>query len=52
MLDGYPFFFQMNDKSCSDNMLEYVMQYRFKSEKSHHTYIVRVERYIEHTYCV
>ena len=52
MLDGYPFFFQMNDKSCSDNMLEYVMQYRFKSEKSHHTYIVRVERYIEQTYCV
>ena len=52
MLDGYPFIFQMNDRSCSDSLLEYVMQYRFKSEKSHHTYIVRVERYIEHTYCV
>ena len=52
MLDGYPFIFQMNDKSYSDNLLEYVMQYRFKSEKSHHTYIVRVERYVEHTYCV
>ena len=44
--------FQMNDRSYSDELLEYVMQYRFKSEKSHHTYIVRVERYIEHTYCV
>ena len=28
------------------------MQYRFKSSKSNHTYIVRVERYKEHTYCV
>lgn len=52
MLDGYPFIFQMNDKSYSNEVLEYVMQYRFKSAKSHHTYIVRVERYIEHTYCV
>lgn len=52
MLDGYPFIFQMNDRSCSDDLLEYVMQYRFKSSKSNHTYIVRVERYVEHTYCV
>jgi len=52
MLDGYPFIFQMNDKSDSNEVLEFVMQYRFKSEKSHHTYIVRVERYIEHAYCV
>lgn len=52
MLDGYPFIFQMNDYSYSDNMLEYTMQYRFKSTKSNHTYIVYVERYIEHTYCV
>ena len=52
MLDGYPFIFQMNDYSCSDELLEYTMQYRFKSTKSHHTYIVRVEKYAEHTYCV
>lgn len=52
MLEGYPFIFQMNDRSCSDHLLEYTMQYRFKSSKSNHTYIVRVERYIEHTYCV
>ena len=52
MLDGYPFIFQMNDRSYSDELLEYVLQYRFKSSKSNHTYIVRVERYVEHTYCV
>ena len=52
MLEGYPFIFQMNDYACSDELLEYTMQYRFKSSKSNHTYIVRVERYVEHTYCV
>lgn len=52
MLEGYPFIFQMNDRSYSDELLEYTMQYRFKSSKSNHTYIVRVERYKEHTYCV
>ena len=52
MLEGYPFIFQMNDKLCSDDLLEYTMQYRFKSEKSHHTYIVRVEKYVKHAYCV
>lgn len=52
MTDGYPFIFQMNDKSNADDVLEYTLQYRFKSEKSHHTYIVRVERYVEHSYCV
>ena len=52
MSDGYPFIFQMNDRSQADEVLEYTLQYRFKSAKSHHTYIVRVERYIEHAYCV
>jgi len=52
MLEGYPFIFQMNDKSGTDELLEFTMQYRFKSQKSHHTYIVRVERYIDHAYCV
>lgn len=46
MTDGYPFVFVMNDKSVKDDVLEYALQYRFKSLKSHHTYIVRVERYI------
>lgn len=52
MEQGYPFIFQMNDKSDSDNLLLYVLQYRFKSGKSHHTYIVRIEKYIKHTYCL
>jgi hypothetical protein len=41
MLDGYPFIFQMNDRLYSDELLEYTMQYRFKSTKSNHTYIVK-----------
>jgi hypothetical protein len=52
MTDGYPFIFQMNDYSVKDNLLEFALQYRFKSTKSNHTYIVRVERYVEHTYCL
>lgn len=52
MQDGYPFVFVMNDKSVSDSVLEYALQYRFKSSKSNHTYIVRVEKYIEHAYCI
>lgn len=52
MTDGYPFIFQMNDKSGHDDLLENTLQYRFKSVKSNHTYIVRVERYIEHSYCL
>jgi len=52
MTDGYPFIFQMNDRAEHDDVLEYTLQYRFKSAKSNHTYIVRVERYIEHSYCL
>ena len=52
MTDGYPFIFQMNDRTGHDKVLEYTLQYRFRSAKSNHTYIVRVERYIEHTYCL
>lgn len=52
MQDGYRFFFQMNDKTEHDDKLEYTLQYRFTSERSNHSYIVRVERYIEHTYCI
>jgi len=46
VIDGYPFIFQMNDYSDKDDLLVYTMQYRFKSTKSNHTYIVRAERYI------
>ncbi len=49
MKDGYPFIFQMNDRSVHDELLEYTLQYRFKSTKSNRTYIVRVERYANHS---
>ena len=52
MSDGYPFIFQMIDKSESDEYLIQTLQYRFKSDKSHHAYIVRVESYKKHAYCV
>ncbi len=53
MVEGYPFIFQMNEYPLEkDSLLEYTMQYRFKSTKSHHTYIVRVERYKENSYCL
>ena len=52
MSDGYPFIFQMIDKSESDEYLNQTLQYRFKSEKSHHAYIVRVECYKQHAYCI
>lgn len=50
--EGYPFVFQMIDRSGIDDLLIETLQYRFKSTKSHHTYIVRVERYQEHAYCL
>ena len=34
MSDGYPFIFQMIDKSESDEYLIQTLQYRFKSDKS------------------
>lgn len=49
---GYPFIFQMNDRSGADELLEMTLQYRFKSTKSHRTYIVRVEKYKKHCYCL
>lgn len=52
MTDGYPFTFVMNDKDGADDLLQYTMQYRFKSSKSNHAYIVRVEKYPHHVYCL
>lgn len=49
---GYPFIFQMNEKSDTDDLLIETHQYRFKSTKSNHTYIVRVEKYPKHCYCL
>lgn len=52
MSDGYPFIFQMTDREGCDKFLIETLQYRFKSEKSHHAYIVRIEEYRSHAYCV
>ncbi len=50
--DGYRFIFQMTTRNDADELLEETLQYRFKSEKSHHTYIVLVERFKQHAYCI
>ena len=52
MSDGYPFIFVMADYSEADSLLMRTLQYRFKSSKSNHTYIVRVECYTHHVYCL
>ncbi len=52
MTEGYPFIQEYVDRRGADDLMEYTIQYRFESSKSGHSYIVRVERYIEHTYCV
>lgn len=52
MTEGYPFVFSMIDYTDKDEFLECTYQYRFKSMRSHHTYIVRVEKYKEHCYCL
>ena len=48
----YPCIFSMNDYSETDNVLDYVSYYRFKSEKSKLFYIIRVEAYRNHVYGV
>lgn len=52
MEDGYPFVFLMNDYSDHSNGMKYCMQYHFRSTKSNHTYIVRLEKYEQNAYCV
>ncbi len=52
MTQGYPFVFSMNDKEEANGELLHTLQYRFKSTKSNHTYIVRVECYIRNVYCI
>ena len=46
MTEGYPFIFQMNDKTGQDKVLEYTLQYRFRSTKSNHTYVNDLSLYI------
>lgn len=52
MTDGYPFTFVMTDRDGANDILKDTLQYHFKSSKSNHMYIVRVERYVQHIYCL
>ena len=52
MSDGYPFVFVFKDNEGSYRDSQYTYQYRFKSERSHHTYIVRAECFPKHSYCL
>jgi len=35
---GYPFTFDMKDMRGADDLMEYTLQYKFESAKSHHVY--------------
>jgi hypothetical protein len=52
MEEGYPFIFIMNDKTEANGLLIEVLLYHFKSQKSNHQYIVRVEKYANNVYCI
>ena len=50
--EGYPFYFVGVDATGSDEYLTDTLVYRFESVKSHHQYVVKIERYIEHLCCI
>lgn len=52
MSDGYPFVLGMIEQGGSYYLSQRTYQYRFKSLRSNHTYIVRAERFSEHVYCM
>lgn len=52
MSDGYPFVLGMVEQGGSYHLSVQTFQYRFKSARSNHTYIVRAEQFPEHTYCL
>ena len=52
MQDGYPFILVMHEQGGSYFLSRGTYLYRFKSAKSHLTYLVRAEIYPEHTYCI
>jgi len=49
---GYPFVFDKIDTRGADELMVHTLQYRFTSAKSGHSYIVRLERYVRHAYCL
>lgn len=50
--NGYPFEFVGIDTRESDDYQKDSLVYRFVSEKSHHQYVVRIERYTHELHCV
>lgn len=52
MTDGYPFIFLMKDYQEANKDMLCCLQYRFKSTKTNHTYLVRVEQYRDNVYCL
>ena len=52
MQDGYPFVLVMHEQGGSYYLSRGTYLYRFKSARSHITYIVRAEQYLEHSYCI
>ena len=47
MPDIYPFEFLGPDYSKADEWMRYSLNYKFVSEKSNHSYIVRIESYVQ-----
>lgn len=52
MQDGYPFVLVMHEQGGSYYLSRGTYLYRFKSAKSHVTYLVRAEQFPEHAYCI
>ena len=52
MQDGYPFILVLHEQGGSYYLSQGTYLYRFKSERSHLTYLVRAERFPENAYCI
>ena len=49
---GYAFSFKGIDTHCADEYQKDALLYSFESEKLHHTYTVRIERYVNGLHCI
>lgn len=49
---GYPFTFAGIDSHATDEYQKDSLLFRFESSKSHHHYLVRIERYVNNLYCI
>ena len=50
--DSYKFILDSIDDSCNDSYQLDTLVYKFESLKSHHQYVVHIERYIYNLHCV